>query len=136
MKNFTAGNYVQRLEYKSFEPNIINRSFDWDDKKIDILLEQANRDVGELNAFSQFIPNVDFFIQMYVRKEANTSSRIEGTQTTLDEDLLPEEEIALEKRDDWQEVQNYIKALNIAIDDLKKLPLSLRLLKIKKTFLI
>lgn len=129
MSQFVAGKYHQRREYKSFEPNSINQPLNWKDTKINLLLEEANRELGELNAFSQFVPNVEFFIEMYVRKEANNSSLIEGTQTTLDEDLLPEEEISREKHDDWREVQNYIHTVHFALSRLKELPLSTRLLK-------
>ena len=129
MKKFVAGKYVQRGGYQSFIPSFVNCHFVWKNPQIDVLLEKAGRLLGELNAYATLIPDVDFFIQMKVVKEARDSNLIEGTQTELDDVLLPQEEINPEKRDDWDEVQNYIEALNSAIAQLPEFPLSIRLLK-------
>ncbi len=110
-------------------PNPVNRDWSVTDEKLINILSSANIKLGELNAFSELIPDIDFFIKMHVSKEATTSSKIEGTQTNIKEALQKEEYINPEKRDDWEEVQNYIKAMNYAINELNNLPLSNRLLR-------
>lgn len=129
LEAFKAGKWQPRYQYRSFEPTRINQPWTWEDPTINTLLENATRALGELNAFSLIVPDIDLFIEMHVVKEAQRSSRIEGTQTGIDEALLPEEQILPEKRDDWREVRNYIRAVNEAIAGLEELPLSNRLIR-------
>lgn len=129
LSDFEAGRYVSQGSYESFIPAPVNRGWVWDDPRINTLLEEATRALGELNAFSHVVPDIDLFIQLHVVKEAVDSSRIEGTRTEMDEAIRPEEEVAPEKRDDWREVQNYVQAMREAIEALERLPLSTRLLR-------
>ena len=131
IEDFKSGEHVQQYEYKSFAPSLINKEWLTTDPEILTLLDEARGLLGELNAFSQIIPNVDFFIRMHILKEATTSSRIEGTRTNMEEALADASDIDPEKRDDWEEVQNYVQAINFAInsiDSLENIPLSNRLL--------
>lgn len=129
MKNFKSGQYISQGLYKSFQPEFINKQLQIDNMEILQLLSQADRELGRLDMYSKYIPNVDLFISMHVLKEATQSSKIEGTRTNMDEALLDKEDIPLDKRDDWEEVQNYIKAMEWAISELEKLPFSSRLIR-------
>jgi len=129
IEEFKSGIYREQYQYKSFLPSPVNVEWVWEDPLINTLLEEATRKLGELNAFSLIVPDIDLFIHMHVLKEASQSSRIEGTQTHIDEAVMDLSQIDPEKRNDWQEVQNYVEAMNSALDELTKLPLSVRLLK-------
>jgi len=119
----------QPHQYEYFSPSFINQPFEIKNKKILLALEESNRLLGELNAYGNLIPDVNFFIKMHVVSEAVSSSKIEGTKTEMDDALLSEEEVDPEKRDDWQEVTNYIQAMNAAMSNLRQLPVSVRLVK-------
>lgn len=130
LETYQSGQYQNsHTGYKYFVPNRVNDSWSWNNQQINTLLEKAAIKLGELNSFARLVPNIDLFIQLHVTKEAVVSSRIEGTQTQIDEALLREEEVSPERRSDWREVNNYIKALNSAIDELASLPISSRLMK-------
>lgn len=129
MKGFKAGQYINQSTYKSFQPENINKQWHIENMELFQLLSQADRQLGRLDMYSEYIPNIDLFISMHVLKEATQSSKIEGTKTNIEEALLEKDDVNEEKRDDWEEVQNYILALNTAIERLKKLPFSSRLIK-------
>jgi Fic family protein len=95
------------------------------------LLEQANQSLGRLDGLASFLPNLSLFIYAYVRKEAVLSSQIEGTQSSLSDLLLFEnDEAPGVPLNDVQEVSNYVAALNHGLDRLRGgFPLSLRLIR-------
>ena len=130
LEDFKSGVWIQRDHYKSFEPALINQTWVWQNSRINVLLERATK---SLSSFDSMIKNtskeeIDRYIHLHVFKEAEASSRIEGTETSIEEVLKPKESLPLEKRDDWQEVQNYVEALREAVLN-KSLPLSNRLIR-------
>ena len=126
---FKSGSYEQQYEYKSFSPSKINNEWTWEDAKINTLLSEANRKIGSLDIFSQQVPDIDIFIEMHIAKEAVKSSKIEGTQTNIEEAVKNISDISPVGKEDWQEVRNYIEAMNSSIDSLKTMPISTRLMK-------
>jgi Fic family protein len=128
---FDPGSYrQQQSDFKAFIPSsLINNEYRASDKKILSTLGSAMHALGELNAYANIVPDADIFLEMYITKEAVTSSGIEGTKTNVEEALSPEDDVKEERRNDWQEVQNYIAALQWGVQELKTLPLSIRLLK-------
>ncbi|WP_070138413.1 Fic family protein [Crocinitomix algicola] len=129
MKEFKSGTYISQGTYKSFQPEKINREWLLEDIEVITLLSKADRQLGRLDMYSEYVPNIELFISMHVLKEATQSSKIEGTKTNIEEALQDISDISEEKRDDWEEVQNYIEALNSAIKELDNLPFSSRLIK-------
>ena len=125
-----AGEYVTNLsgeaEYKSFRPTPLPVEITMDAEMISLLTE-ATKALATLDTLSSYIPNMNLFVSMYVRKEALLSSQIEGTQATLEDVLDP----LLEKNANRQvaDVINYIKATEFALDRLNTLPLCNRLIK-------
>ena len=128
MINFTSGFYQNQGYFKSFQPSFIHREWMINDMKLINLLSLADRQLGRLDMYSEYV-NIDLFTQMHIAKEATQSSKIEGTQTNIEEAFLKKEDVSSEKRDDWQEVQNYIQAMNHAVQLLQNLPFSSRLIK-------
>lgn len=111
LEDFKSGNYIKIDDYKAFMPSLINEDWIWNDSELNKLIFQATLELGNLNGFAEQIPNIDIYIKMHVKVEANKSSKMEGTRTTIDEELLEKYDVDPEKRDDWQEVQNYVEAI-------------------------
>lgn len=126
-----SGNYKSNLsgelEYKSFCPTPLNELELEIDYRTTLLLIEANFLLGKLNGLSSNIIDINQFISSYVRKEALYSSQIEGTQATLEDilDISKEENTNI----DIEEVVNYVKAINYAIDLSNELPICNRFIK-------
>src|SRR4030042_1382300 len=118
----------QPTGYSAFIPHKISEKgivIKWDSELIR-LLSEADRALGELKGTTETLPDPDLFIAFYVRKEALLSSQIEGTQCSLDEVLQVDDKTSELKP--VQEVVNYINAMNQGLDELKNIPMSLRLI--------
>ena len=89
MKNYQAGTWQKQLGYQSFQPSLINRPWTIDDSRVLESLSKADRQLGRLDMFSEYVPNLDLFVRMHVTKEATESSRIEDTRTEMEEVVLP-----------------------------------------------
>jgi Fic family protein len=127
-----AGSFITQPEgYAAFIPKPLPPAPPLEvDPALLSLLEEAVGELGRLDGVARIIPDPDFFVSMYVRREAVLSSQIEGTQSTL-EDLL---ELELESGrteglSDTFEIANYIRAMNFGLERIQTLPLSLRLIR-------
>ena len=129
METFKAGKYIDQGWYKSYQPELINRQWQLNNMEVIQLMSQADRELGKLDMYSDYIPNIELFISMHVLKEATQSSKIEGTQTNIEEALLNKEDVSPDRRDDWDEVQNYVRSMEYSITALKDLPFSSRLIR-------
>jgi Fic family protein len=132
MENVTShrtGTIIRQISgYDAFIPHKLTET-DLDlqlDRNMIQLLSEADRSLGELIGMTKTIPDPDLFIAFYVRKEALLSSQIEGTQCSLDEVIQVDENEADMKP--VHEVVNYINAMNEGLQQLKNVPMSLRLM--------
>ena len=135
-KKLRIGKYLKNStiageSFESYMPSKLPIDPPIDMEDIYPLLDKANASLGRLDGISLALPNPSLFLYMYVRKEAVLSSQIEGTQSSLSDLLLFEnnQQSISSSIDDAAEVSSYVVATNYSIERLKTLPLSLRLIK-------
>ena len=125
-----AGEYISNLSgeaaYQSFRPSPLPPEIEMDAEMIS-LLTAATKSLATLSTMSTYIPNINLFVSMYVRKEALLSSQIEGTQATLEDVLDPM--VDKNANQNVADVINYIKATEYALERVKELPLCSRLIR-------
>jgi Fic family protein len=135
LNNTRLGYYVSRSTagevYQSYIPAILPPVPTIDMSRLYKSLDQAMKALGENDALAKLLPDISLFLYMYVRKEALVSSQIEGTQSSLSDLLLFEnDENPNVSVDDVEEVSNYIAALNYGLNRIQEgFPISVRLIR-------
>lgn len=116
------------LAYDSFLPANMSNFLPLDlSSESMLLISDCRAILGEVEGMSNFVPNIDMYLSMYVRKEALLSSQIEGTQCTFDDVLDPTNDANASR--DLTDVVNYVQAANEAVGLMKSMPLCMRLLR-------
>jgi len=120
----------QKEGFKAFipEPFPPEEGFKFSDSILQKAMTATLR-LGKLDGITQLLPDVDFFLFMYIRKDAAASSQIEGTQATMIDTIEAESKTAVKIPDDVADILHYIKALNYGITRLKDFPFSLRFIR-------
>jgi Fic family protein len=125
------GNFQQQTQgYKAFIPESFppKGGFNFSDK-INKKAALAALRLGKLDGITQLLPDLDFFLFMYIRKDATSSSQIEGTRATMMDVIEAESATSDKLPADVDDIIHYIKALNYGLERLKNFPLSLRVIK-------
>ena len=119
LESYKAGRYIRVEDYRAFIISGINYEWVWEDAGLNKLVSEASRELGELNCYSKLTPNVDTYIKMLMRMEINKSNKIEGASTSLEEDLVDDENISENKKEDKERAKRYLNATNYAIQNIK-----------------
>lgn len=125
------GKYIKQPQgYKAFIPDPFppKNGFIFSNETIQ-KANLATLKLGKLDGITQLLPDLDFFLFMYIRKDATSSSQIEGTQATMINAIEAESKTNDALPEDVDDILRYIKAINYGIQKLEKFPLSLRLIK-------
>ena len=133
MPSNIIGTYRQQPQgFKAFIPAPFppSQGFTFGDSLIKKASE-ATRLVGKLDGITKLLPDLDFFLLMYLRKDAAASSQIEGTKATMIDAIEAEVGTNTNIPNDVDDILQYIKALRYGMKRAKadNLPLSLRFLR-------
>jgi len=125
------GKYIKQIEgHKAFIPEKFPpKNLYFQGERLIQLLSTSSLSLGKLDGLTKLVPDIDFFIFMYIKKEATLSSQIEGTKAQLTDALHAEIERAPELPPDVDDILHYIEAMNTGLNELKNIPLSLRSIK-------
>src|SRR5262249_50850083 len=93
--------------------------------------DQATRLLGKLDGITKLLPDANYFLLMYLRKDAASSSQIEGTQATMMDAIEAQAHVAASLPKDVDDILHYIDALNYGMKRVEEenFPVSLRFIK-------
>jgi Fic family protein len=133
MKNVEIGKYIKQKEgFDAFVPNLFpsKARFEFDNKIIK-KSNEATRLLGKLDGITKLLPDSDFFLLMYLRKDAASSSQIEGTMATMIDAIEADANISTNLPEDVDDILHYIQALNYGIKRATKddFPIVLRFIR-------
>ncbi len=133
MKNIKIGlNIAQKEGFKAFTPEPFppREGFNFDPKILK-KNDEATRLLGKLDGITKLLPDSDFFLLMYLRKDAASSSQIEGTRATMIDAIAAEVKIDTNIPDDVDDILHYIKALNYGMKRISddNFPMALRFIR-------
>jgi len=133
VKNIEIGTYkAQPTGFKAFIPHPFPPKVGFDfEQNILKKNNEATRLLGKLDGITKLLPDADFFLLMYLRKDAASSSQIEGTRATMIDAIAAEAKIDTKIPDDVDDILHYIKALNYGIKRMKAddFPMVLRFIR-------
>ncbi len=117
-KSFVPSQFPPRDGF-AFDPKILKRN------------DEATRLLGKLDGITKLLPDSDFFLLMYLRKDAASSSQIEGTMATMVDAIEAEVKVSENIPADVDDILHYIKALNYGIERVttQNFPISLRFIR-------
>lgn len=133
MKNFTVGKNVKQLnqKYSAFIPDDFPPKVKIEiSRKISEKHSKALHLLGQLNGIAELLPDKDLFLAMFVRKDATSSSAIEGTNATMEDSIIYQnQERGSNIPKDVDDIIHYIDALNYGIVRSADMPFTLRFIK-------
>lgn len=133
MKNFIVGKNIRQVgqSYSAFIPDDFPPKTKLEiPRKISEKHDKALHLLGELNGITRFLPDKDLFLAMFVRKDAASSSAIEGTNATFEDSIISgnqEQTSGLPK--DVDDILHYIDALNYGLLRSKEIPFTLKFIR-------
>jgi Fic family protein len=133
MQNIAIGAYkAQTQGFKAFIPHPFppKNGFDFN-QKILKKNNEATRLLGKLDGITKLLPDADFFLLMYLRKDASASSQIEGTRATMIDAIAAEAKIDNNIPEDVDDILHYIKALSYGVKRVEQnnFPMVLRFIR-------